>query len=240
MRIFLTGTGCDLGRGLLATLEPDHQVIAFDGLGGEREPDGWHHEELRPLLAGCDAVVHAALYDPPARAGLDPVQTLLDTASRRTWHLLTAAHQEKVRRCLLLTSLEPLRHYPADVWVGEQFHSVPSTDPFELACHLVEMLAIESRRDWQYRPLVVRLGRLVRAAAVAGWPYDPCWLDVVDAVGAIEAMLLAEEPRQWGGRGTIHVCADRPDAFSRLGPLQRWAKFTPAERFGWQPPEEAA
>ena len=107
MRVAIIGADRPWGARLAAELGAEFEVVALGAaetsdLANYRQVDLLQREALDPVLAGVEAIVHAAGGGP---AG-DDEQTLLDSAARGTYVALTAACAVGIEKVVLLSRLE--------------------------------------------------------------------------------------------------------------------------------------
>lgn len=245
MNVVICGGGTPLGAELAALLGPEHALTWLgEGPPGTSaiDPGEWELESLSELLDGQDVLIWLGLLNPPNPRGLDGEQALLDVGGRITYNLLSAAQAKELSRVLVVTSLTAFRPYDRDMLLTETFPTRPTTAPQQLAEHLAESVCLEFVHETRLHAVLVRLGDLVREDEVDAEQYDPFWLDLRDAAGALAAIVVAEAPeqRRMQRGGTVHVCARRPDAAVRSGLLRRWTGFTPEHNFGYVPEEVEA
>ncbi len=147
-----------------------------------------HDSATDELVQGVEAIVHVA--DPPAGAG---EREQIDHLTRRTYNLARAAVDAGVERLLFLSTLELMTGYDEDFLVSERWRPLPTTQPSVLARHLGEYTCREFAREQKLQVIVLRLGKVVKAAAVKGQAADPLWVEereVAQAVaGALDAKL---------------------------------------------------
>lgn len=147
-----------------------------------------HDSATDELVQGVEAIVHVA--EPPSGAD-DRKQ--IDHLTRRTYNLARAAVDAGVERLLFLSTLELMTGYDEEFLVSERWRPLPTTRPSVLAKHLGEYTCREFAREQKLQVIVLRLGKVVKAAAVKGQAPDPLWVEereVAQAVaGALDAKL---------------------------------------------------
>lgn len=147
-----------------------------------------HDSATDELVQGVEAIVHVA--EPPSGAG---EREQIDHLTRRTYNLARGAVEAGVERLLFLSTLELMTGYDQDFLVSERWRPLPTTRPSVLARHLGEYTCREFAREQKLQVVVLRLGKVVKAAAVKGQAADPLWVEereVAQAVaGALDAKL---------------------------------------------------
>jgi uronate dehydrogenase len=193
--------------------EPD--VIACD-LGAD--------VATRALVRGVEAIVHRI--EPSAVAAL-PEQIASVTSG--AYNLLRAAADEGVRRVVLLSSLEMITGYPDDFSVDEDWRPAPSHSA-GLVEHLGEFVCREFAREGSMSVVVLRLGTVVQAEAVAGKPFDPLWVEERDAVQAValalKSLISGEQPR-FGSWSVFHILSGSPQARFSVNKAKKWLGYQP-------------
>ena len=187
MRVAIIGADRPWGALLAAELGEELEVVALGAaetsdLANYRQVDLLQREALDPVLAGVEAIVHAAGGDP---AG-DDEQTLLDSAARGTYVALTAACAVGIEKVVLLSSLDLLRDYPEEYLVDPQWNALPRAEAGSLAPLMAELVAREIARTGQVEVRCLRLGELDEETTAA------------DAVATMRQALIAErEGHHW-------------------------------------------
>jgi len=160
--------------------------------------------------AGCDVVIH--LLAGPADRGPsllpeapdDTPQDVIDVATRATYNLLTTS---AARRFILISTLRHFESYPAHWAVGEEWIPRPTTDVWDLAPYLAEVVVREASRALSARAIILRLGELLEGGdADVGEP-DPRRLHLEDAVQAVERAIVFEPaaPAPPSGLWEFHI-----------------------------------
>ncbi len=187
MRVAIIGADRPWGALLAAELGAELEVVALGAadtsdLAGYRQVDLFQREALDPVLAGAQAIVHAAGGDP---AG-DDEQALLDIAARGTYVALTAACAVGIEKAVLLSSLDLLRDYPEEYLVDPQWNALPRAAARSLAPLMAELVGREIGRTGQIAVHCLRLDEL-GAETTAD-----------DSVAAVRQALTAErEGHHW-------------------------------------------
>ncbi|MFG2045140.1 NAD-dependent epimerase/dehydratase family protein [Dactylosporangium sp. NPDC048998] len=223
MKILVTGAGGMLGQALVARLHADgHGVRAHDRTPLRTSPtDDRVFGDLRdltglgPLLAGVDAVVHAAATPDPLR------EDVFDNNVGSTYHLLDAAGALGVGRIVYVSSLSAV----GLAWSGRgatplrlplpEDHPYVGDDPYGLSKHVGELVtATVSRRHGipavSLRFPFIGTGERLRHH-LAHVQADPggdrgalwSWIDTRDAAGAVVAALT----RPVDGHAVVTVAA---------------------------------
>ena len=198
MDILITGAASPLGSALVERLSAftAHRLrladrIPLDTRLDFRQSGLDHGENTRDLVKGVDTVVHNP--SPGKGAAASPADWI-DACTRCTYNLFTAAAEAGVRRVIYLSSLDLFLPYDEDMVVNENWRPRPTTEPAVMAPYLGEFIAEEFCLKGGFDLVCLRLGHLVEHREVEGQPYDPLWLDVGDAAGAIAAALDADLP----------------------------------------------
>lgn len=263
MRILITGGQSPLARALAAAFGTEH-VIRLTAEGpdesdgavpmGEATPEEVLYGDLRdPAFAtrateDADVLFHLAPLWPGLPEGV-PDGELLDRATRGTFVLLAAAVKAGVRRVVLASTLDLFAAYPSDWWVSEAWQPRPFTEVRQLSTYLAEASTREFSRVEPLHVICLRLGHVVDDADVAGQPYDPHWLHVVDAVQAFRRALTFDlSSRQFATTGpalhgwwVFHIPGGGepthlPLAHARMEPFG----YRPRQTFGTSPTGDSA
>jgi nucleoside-diphosphate-sugar epimerase len=159
MHILVTGADRPLGAATAAHLSLRHNVVPCGLSAVSGMPAAYHQVDLRsdaavaPRLAGIDAIVHAAEFDPLPQPDLD----LLEHASLGTYQLFCAARQAGVSRVVLLSSLSFFDAYPDSYLIDEMWRPWPSTSAPRLAPFLSETVAREFAHEGRPPCICLRL-----------------------------------------------------------------------------------
>ncbi len=187
MRVAVIGADRPWGALLAAELGAEFEVVVFGAeetsdLAGYRQVDLLQREALDPVLAGVEAIVHAAGGDP---AG-DDEGAVLDTAARGTYVALTAACAVGIEKAVLLSNLDLLRDYPEEYLIDPQWNALPRAEAGSLAPLMAELVGREIARTGQIEVRCLRLGELDAETTTD------------DAVEAVRQALTAErEGHNW-------------------------------------------
>jgi hypothetical protein len=157
-----------------------------------------HTACTQQVVRGMDAIVHVA--EPlPHAADTEAI----DDRTRGTYNLLRAAAQAGVRPVVYLSSLAMMDGYDERFEVDEDWRPLPEPASGALSDYLGEFTCREFARNGDLDVVVLRLGNVVRAEALANQAGDPAWVDPRDAAQAVSralAWLLAQEStaaRHW-------------------------------------------
>lgn len=181
MRVAVIGADRPWGALLVAELGAEFEMVVLGAeetsdLVGYRQVDLLQREALDPMLAGVEAIVHAAGGDP---AG-DDEGALLDAAARGTYVALTAACAVGIEKAVLLSCLDLVRDYPEEYLIDPQWNALPRAEAGALAPLMAELVGREIARTGQIEVRCLRLGEL-GAETTAN-----------DAVEAVRQALAAE------------------------------------------------
>ena len=161
MRVAVIGADRPWGALLAAELGEGFEVVALGAeetsdLAGYRQVDLLQREALDPVLAGVEAIAHAAEGDP---AG-DDEGAVLDIAARGTYVALTAACAVGIEKAVLLSNLDLLRDYPEEYLIDPQWNALPRAEARSLAPLMAELVGREIARTGQIEVRCLRLGEL--------------------------------------------------------------------------------
>ena len=181
MRVAIIGADRPWGTLLAAELSAEFEIVALGAedtsdLAGYRQVDLLQRESLDPVLAGVQAIVHAAACDP---VGTDE-GAVLDLAARGTYVVLTAACAVGIEKAVLLSGLDLVRDYPEEYLVEPQWNALPRAEAGSLAPLMAELVGREIARTGQIEVRCLRFGKL-GAETTAD-----------DAVAAVRQALAAE------------------------------------------------
>ena len=203
MKVAITGAAGYLGRALVPVLAQAHEVFAFDIVPPVEKADVVDEDEARRICTGMDAVVHLASagWDGALAAAANEAR-ILDTRLKGTNALLQAGRKAGVERVVQVSDLCILDGYDEDLLVSEDFLPLPDTSAYQQAVYLSEIIGREHAREARGLVLTLRLGQIVEADKLAPQAsYDPAWLDLEDAVRAVQQGLAIERfdhPDHWG------------------------------------------
>ena len=163
MRLLITGADRPLGGLAAEHLSADHELRLCGAAPelhvdahGYRRVDLRSPEEVEALVAGVEAVVHLAEFEPAPRTGPNAELETLEHASLGTYRLFTAAREAEVDRVVLASTLAFFEAYPATYRVDELWRPRPSTDVAQLAPFLAERVAQEFAREGGIRAVCLR------------------------------------------------------------------------------------
>jgi len=169
MKVLLTGADRPLGVLAAARLGEVHDLRLTGSaatLEGARAATDYHAadlrvpEEVEPLVAGMDAVIHLDPYDPAPVAGANAEQERIDIAGRGTYVLLQAASQAGVGRAVVASTVALLDRYPDDYVVNESWKPQPDAQAESLAPLMSELCAREFARQGELCVVGLRFGAL--------------------------------------------------------------------------------
>lgn len=223
MNVVVTSAASPLGEKIGTGLATRHTVRLTDRYlpQGRRDlvVNELNHDQATNLLVhGQDAVVVVGEPLPDEDA-----QSYIDVMTRGIYNLLWAAHEEKVRRIIYLSTLDQMAPYAGDLQVTERWRPRPTPEPHLLGKHLGEYVCREFARERKVEVVVLRIGHvpLDEAARAAD---DPLGLELTDLVHAIDLSLSAEGLRPWT---VIHVQGDQPGARFAINDAKRLLGFVP-------------
>ncbi|OGG56923.1 MAG: hypothetical protein A3F84_17630 [Candidatus Handelsmanbacteria bacterium RIFCSPLOWO2_12_FULL_64_10] len=219
MRLLITGADRPLGAALARGLGRGFSV-RLTGVSG---PEGAEYKpaDLRdpaavaPLVAGVDAVVHAASFDPAPLTGAAAEQEALDVASRGTYVLFQEAMKAGVEKAVLISRMALMAAYPEDYVVDESWQPQPAPEAGSLGPYLSELVGREFARDGGLGVVCLRFGEL-------GSREGTTEADAVHA--ARQALLIGPKARgyRWwlfhvtsGGRFGLAAASREPLNFKR-------------------------
>lgn len=186
-------------------------------------------DHTRELVQGVGAIVHVALAPAGAVLGAQ-----IDSLVRRTYNLFSAAAAAGVRRAVLVSSLEVMSGYGEAFQVTEDWQPRPPADSAALAEYLAECVGREFARQRQLEVVVLRIGKVVQAEAVAGQAFDPWWVDQRDVLQAVSLALVApsiSSPRGTEGWAVFHILSGSPRAVFPINKAQAGLGYQPHYRW---------
>jgi nucleoside-diphosphate-sugar epimerase len=158
MKLLITGADRPLGREVAAHFAGKHETRLCGFAPFAAAPAGYQAVDLRAagtataLVAGMDAIVHVAEFEPMARPHLD----MLEHASLGVYQLFTAARAAGVDRVVLVSRLSFFDAYPADYLIDEMWRPIPATEPAEMAPFYAEVVAREFCHEGGVRCVCLR------------------------------------------------------------------------------------
>ena len=161
MRVTIVGADRPLGASLATGLRDDFEVAAI-GAGQASDIEGYgqvdllERDAMDSALAGVDAIVHTAAFDPET----EDEQALLDEAARGVYMALTAAVEAGVGRMVLISRLDLVRDYPEEYVVNTQWNALPRAEAASLAPLMAEMVGREIARIGKIEVCCLRLGEI--------------------------------------------------------------------------------
>lgn len=222
MRLLITGADRPLGATLARGLSQDFTLrltgvgpTGPEGLPGVdyRPADLRDPAEVAPLVAGVDAVIHAAPFDPAPLEGAAAEQETLDAASRGTYVLFQEAARAGAERAILISRMALMAVYPEDCVVDESWQ--PEPEASSLGPYLSELIGREFAREGSLNVVCLRFGEL-------GSQEGTTEADAVHATR--QALLIGRKERgyRWwlfhvtsGGRFPLAAASREPLNFKR-------------------------
>jgi len=268
VRVFLTGGSGYLGRRIVERLGPQHELVALCLDEGEvsalqgypvaetLQGNVLDPESLQPLVAGCDAGIHAA-----GGVNHDPAEARFtwEVHVRGTEHVLDAAAQAGVRRVVHVSSSGTIAiSEDADHIANEgaaRPHGLAKDLPYYRAKLYAEDAALERNAEG-FEVVIVNPALLLGPGDTLGVSTRPVWtfleyglpavppggLSFVDVRDAAEGIALALERGEAGRRYLLGGANMTFEAFyQRLAriadqaePALRMPRFT-RRMLGWFP-----
>ena len=167
MLILISGADRPLGKLATSHLAASHSLRLTGqaaSLDGDSNAD-YHQADLRdpdqvvPLVAGVDAILHLDPHDPAPLAGATAEQERLDIAGRGTYVLFLEGRSAGVRRFVVAGNLSVFGGYDERYIIDEQFQPQPAADAESVAPMLAELTAREFAREGG-RCICLRFGAL--------------------------------------------------------------------------------
>jgi nucleoside-diphosphate-sugar epimerase len=229
MNLLITSAASSLAQSLAHSLGEEHAVRLTERIPTPNLADFavcalGHDLSTNLLVRGVDAIVHVAEPLPT-----DNELQQIDYLTRCTYNLCMAAVAEGVRRLVYLSTLDLMTAYDDGFTVSERWRPLPSPAAPLLARYLGEQVCREFAREHKLDVAVLRLGRVVQAATVAGAPFDPCWVDEQDVAQAVRRALVTDTGR-WA---IFHIQHAGPQARFSIATAQRVLGFAPGVDFSF-------
>jgi nucleoside-diphosphate-sugar epimerase len=189
MHILITGADRPLAQAVAGHLRPHHELCltgvgeAPEGCGGAdyRQADLRSQAVVEKLVAGIDAILHLAEFDPAPLDRPDAEQAAIERATLGSYILCDEARKAGVDRVVVVSTLEVFDAYPDSYMLDEQWKPLPDPTAEHLAPHLCETVVREFVREG---PIA---GVGLRFAPIGNDPERHTRL--ADALGAIDRAL---------------------------------------------------
>ena len=197
MKVLVAGCDRPFGRVVADHLGQAHEVVAVgrEGSDGVQEVRLSEPEEVRPLVAGMDAVVCADAFEMGLLEPVSDARTL-DDAVRGAYVLLDEAQSAGVVRAIAISTLDLLDDYPDDHVLEETFRPRPRPTPVSLATYLVEQTFREFAREGPIASICLRFGEIDQLEGTPGYL-------ALEAIDRALTMSLEETRYRWF---LYHVC----------------------------------
>jgi len=189
-----------------------------------------HGAETSELVRGLDAIVHVA--EPPP--GSSEVERI-DYQTRGTYNLLFAAREAGVRQVVFFSSLEVMTGYDDDLEVREGWRPLVTEKSSAFSNYLGEFTCREFARDRYLSIVVLRLGKVVRAADVAGKRFESLWVEERDVAQATSKALKLDLDTYRGNRPwrIFHIQSGSPRARFAIDSAKSKSGLNYKPRFNW-------
>jgi nucleoside-diphosphate-sugar epimerase len=225
--ILITSAGSELARKLTAGLSGQHAIRLTERKTVQADHPFvecllGHDASTNDLVRGVAAIVHVAEPLPE-----DTPEQQVDLATRGTYNLLFAAAAEGIPLVVLLSTLDVMSGYGANLTVSETWRSRPSAEPRVLSKHLAEFTSREFAREGKVNVVVLRLGKVVRSEEVKDQPFDPLWVDERDVVHAVSLALASRLSRFQ----VFHIQPDSPRARYAVTRARGALKYRPQHQW---------
>jgi nucleoside-diphosphate-sugar epimerase len=224
MNLLITSAAARLAQSLAEALRGDHTVrltertfvpnladFAVSALG--------HDLSTNLVVRGMDAIIHVA---EPLPADSETAQ--IDYFTRCTYNLCMAAVAERVRRFILLSTLDLMTAYDLRFAVTERWRPRPTANAPLLGKYLAERVCREFAREKKLDTVVLRLGRMVQSDEMAGATSDPMCVDERDVAQAVRLALTAAV----GPWTVLQIQHEGPQARFSIESAKRVLGFAPA------------
>ena len=229
MNILMTSAGSELARNVAGALAKDHtlrltELYPVDNVEGTfMQSELGHNESTNELVRGMDTIIHIAEIPSHLLAEADqPDNYAIDYQTRCTYNLLMAASEEGVKHTIYASTLRLFEQHGEDWTVTESWRPRPSVDGFVLSKHLGEFTCREFGREGKLNVTCLRLGNLVTADAATAADPDSMWLEMNDAVSAVQGALESSSP--WR---IFHIQSEFPGSRFSIGKAKGHLKFDP-------------
>ena len=229
MNVLITSAGSELARNVASTLAGEHtlrltELYPVENVEGTFvQSELGHDESTNELVRGMDVIIHIAEVPPHLLVEADqPDNYAIDYQTRCTYNLLMAAAEEGVKHAIYASTLRLFEQHGEDWTVTESWRPGPSVDSFVLSKHLGEFTCREFGREGKINVTCLRLGNLITADAAVTAEYDAMWLEINDAVAALQGALESSAP--WR---IFHVQSEFPGSRFSIGKAKGHLKFEP-------------
>ena len=188
MKIVVTGADRELGSLLCRRLTQCEAVpvgaSAESDLKGYRRVDLFSPDEVKSVLDGSDAVVHALPFDlGVGTTGPQGEGELLDLAARATYVLATTACQVGTKRLVLLSRMDLMEDYPEEYLVNPDWKPLPRAEAESLGPYMAELVCREIARTGKIEVACLRLGALDAEEGTSGPDAVDAVRDALEGVG---------------------------------------------------------
>jgi nucleoside-diphosphate-sugar epimerase len=160
MNVLITSAGSESGRLLAESLSGSHKLRLTDEPGRAGEDvvacEFGHDEATDDLCEGINAIVHVC--EPDSGLSDDEV---VDTFSRKTYNLMTAAAAAGVEHVVYVSSLQLFSTSEPEYEIDEQWAPPVTTDIETLRHHIGEFVVREFARASVFPVTCLRFGKVV-------------------------------------------------------------------------------
>jgi len=218
MKILLTGASAPFSLALSNILKKTHDLRLTDSFHIETDcefviSELSHNEETNDLVKDVDILICL----PYCRRTTDHETDWIDVTTRRQYNLLFAAATANISEVIIVSTLDLMTPYEANMTVTEDWKPLPSTNPEILGTHLTEFVAREFAHSNALNVTLLRLGHLIKEKEVRDKEYDPMWLDESDAAEAISKLI---------DEGVSRIPAEIPYRILHLQSVSKLSRFS--------------